>query len=172
MSTTITSLLNSLHTHLQSQTQLLPTLHHQLGLSATALADDLSTLQKELTECMERQIDTRRREVDQWMTKCEEVEKQCISYANALGGNGKASGSSVGEIRKEQVLPKRFERITEHQERLRQVRSVACSLLSPLMPTSCYPAVSFQARTIDDPYESCRRVISHSGTRLLSSRYT
>lgn len=123
MSTTITSLLNSLHTHLQSQTQLLPTLHNQLGLPPTALADDLSALQKELTGCVERQIDARRKEVDQWMCKCEEVEKQCIRYANALGGHGKATGSSVGEIRKEQVLPKRFERITEHQERLRQVRN-------------------------------------------------
>ena len=122
MAATIISVLDSLHSHLQSQTELLPALHHQLGLPQTALADDLTTLQKELTECVERQIDARRKEVDHWMGKCEEVEKQCIRYANALGGHAKASGSSVGEIRKEKILPKRFERITEHQEKLRQVR--------------------------------------------------
>ena len=61
------------------------------------------------------------------MCKCEEIEKQCISYAVALGGHGKATGSSVGEIRKEQVLPKRFDRITEHQERMRQVRTTRSS---------------------------------------------
>ena len=117
MATTITSLLNSLHSHLQSQTQLLPTLHTQLGLPPTALADDLSVLQKQLTECVERQIDARRKEVELWMAKCDGVERQCIRYAHALGGHGKASGTSVGEIRKEQVLPRRFEQITEHQER-------------------------------------------------------
>ena len=62
--TTITSLLNSLHTHLQTQTQALPTLHAQLGLPATALADDLQTLQQQLTQCVEEQIDTRRKHVD------------------------------------------------------------------------------------------------------------
>ncbi|THG96644.1 hypothetical protein EW026_g5225 [Hermanssonia centrifuga] len=121
MSTTITSLLNSLHTHLQSQTQLLPALHNQLGLPPTALADELSTLQKQLTECVESQIALRRAQVDEWTCKCEEVEKDCLRYSKALGGHMKATGSSVGEVRKEQVLPKRFEMITEYQEKLRQL---------------------------------------------------
>ncbi|CAL1710901.1 unnamed protein product [Somion occarium] len=121
MSTSITSLLNALHTHLQSQTQLLPTLHAQLGLPPTALADDLSTLQQQLTQCVELQIDTRRKQVDEWMQKCGEVEEQCIKYSKALGGHVKAAPGSVGEVRKEQVLPKRFEMITEFQEKLRQL---------------------------------------------------
>ncbi|KAI0946534.1 hypothetical protein AcW1_009974 [Taiwanofungus camphoratus] len=121
MSTTITSLLNSLHTHLQSQTQILPTLHAQLGLPPTALTDELSTLQQQLTECIERQIDLRRKQVSEWMGKCSEVEEECIRYGKALGGHVKASGNSVGEIRKEQILPKRFEIISEYQEKLRQL---------------------------------------------------
>lgn len=122
--TTITTLLDSLHTHLQSQTQLLPTLHHQLGLSQTALADDLSTLQKQLAECVESQIDHRRKQVDEWMGRCDGVERECIRYSKALGGHVKATGGSVGEVRKEQVLPKRFEMISEYQEKLRQVREL------------------------------------------------
>ncbi|OCH93159.1 hypothetical protein OBBRIDRAFT_771990 [Obba rivulosa] len=119
--TAITSLLNSLHTHLQSQTQILPTLHNQLGLPATALADELSTLQQRLTDCIEEQIDVRRRQVDEWFVKCNGVEGECIRYGKALGGNLKASGTSVGEIRKEQTLPKRYEIICEYQEKLRQI---------------------------------------------------
>ena len=121
MSTTITSLLNSLHTHLQSQTQLLPTLHAQLGLPSTALHDELSTLQQHLTQCIESQIDHRRKQVDEWMQKCGQVEDECLRYGKALGGHSKTSGPSVGEIRKEQVLPRRFELISEFQEKLRQV---------------------------------------------------
>ncbi|RPD65486.1 hypothetical protein L226DRAFT_456522 [Lentinus tigrinus ALCF2SS1-7] len=120
MSTTITSLLNSLHTHLQSQTQLLPTLHAQLGLPPTALHDELSTLQQQLTQCIESQIDLRRKQVDGWMEKCALVEEECLRYGRALGGHLKSSGPSVGEIRKEQVLPRRFELISEFQEKLRQ----------------------------------------------------
>lgn len=121
MATTITSLLNSLQSHLQSQTQLLPTLHHQLGLPPTALADELSTLQKQLTECVESQIQVRRKQVDEWMCRCDAVESRCVRYGEALGGHAKATGSSVGEIRKEKVLPTRFDRINEYQEKLRQV---------------------------------------------------
>ncbi|KAH9950769.1 microtubule associated protein-domain-containing protein [Amylocystis lapponica] len=121
MSTTITSLLNSLHTHLQSQTTLLPTLHAQLGLPATALTDELSALQQQLTQCIERQIDLRRKQVDEWMGKCAEVEEECLRYGRALGGHAKATGSSVGEIRKEQILPRRHEIVTEYQEKLRQL---------------------------------------------------
>ena len=115
MSTTITSLLNSLHTHLQSQTQLLPTLHAQLGLPPTALHDELSALQQQLTQCIEGQIDLRRKQVDEWMEKCSRVEEDCLRYGNALGSHLKSSGPSVGEIRKEQVLPRRFELISEFQ---------------------------------------------------------
>ena len=121
MATTITSLLNSLQSHLQSQTQLLPTLHTQLGLPPTALTDELSTLQKQLTECIESQVEVRRKQVDEWMSRCDEVEGRCIRYGKALGGHAKATGSSVGEIRKEQVLPRRFDMIKEFQEKMRQV---------------------------------------------------
>lgn len=124
MATTITSLLNSLQSHLQSQTHLLPTLHNQLGLPPTALTDELAILQKQLTECIETQVEVRRKQVDEWMSRCDEVESCCIRYGKALGGHAKATGSSVGEIRKEQVLPRRFEMISEYQEKLRQVSNI------------------------------------------------
>ncbi|CCM01779.1 uncharacterized protein FIBRA_03846 [Fibroporia radiculosa] len=121
MSTTITSLLNSLHTRLQSQTQLLPTLHIQLGLPPTALADELSALQQQLAQCIENQIELRQKQVSEWMHRCDSVEDECLKYGKALGGHVKATGTSVGEIRKEQVLPRRFQNATEYQEKLRQL---------------------------------------------------
>lgn len=72
---------------------------------------------------VESQIDIRRKEVDRWMEKCDEVENLCLRYSKALGGNIKATGSSVGELRKEQVLPKRYEMVTVYHEKLRQVRA-------------------------------------------------
>ncbi|KAL1744927.1 microtubule associated protein-domain-containing protein [Schizophyllum fasciatum] len=117
----LTSLLNTLHTHLQTQTQLLPTLHHQLGLQSNALEDELSKLQAQLLAQVEELVHSRQKEVEEWVDRCEEVEDACIRYSKALGGNVKATGSCVGEIRKEKVLPKRYETITEHQEKLRQL---------------------------------------------------
>jgi protein regulator of cytokinesis 1 len=119
---TLTSLLNSLHSHLQSQTQLLPTLHLQLGLPPSALEDELQVIQQQLIQSVEAQIEVRRKEVEAWLEKCDAVEKECLLYAKALGGNAKSAGSSVGELRKEQGLPKRFELVSAHQEKLRQVR--------------------------------------------------
>jgi hypothetical protein len=120
-STSITSLLNSLHSHLQAQTTLLPTLHAQLGLPATALADELAALQRALTQAVEDQIEGRRREVEVWMARCDEAEEECANYGAVLGGNVKGAGVTVGEIRKEHVLPRRYEMLTEMQEKLRQV---------------------------------------------------
>ncbi|KAJ7768251.1 microtubule associated protein-domain-containing protein [Mycena metata] len=129
---TLTTLLNSLHTHLQSQTQLLPTLHAQLGLPPSALEDELETLQQQLMRSVEAQIDTRRKEVENWMEKCESIEAECISYAKALGGNVKATGSSLGELRKEKVLPVRYEMVTEYQEKLRQLYHTKLEQLTTL----------------------------------------
>jgi len=120
----LTSLLNSLHSHLQQQTQLLPALHSQLGLPHTSLADELSALEQELTTCVERQIDLRRKQVDQWMEKCALVENDCARYSKALGGHIKVTGSGIGELRKEHVLPRRYDALAEHQERLRQVSTI------------------------------------------------
>lgn len=124
----ITSLLNSLHTHLQSQTQLLPTLHAQLGLPDTALADELSTLQQSLTKCVEDQIDGRRKEVGLWIGKCESVEEECARYCLALGSDATSKGvtGSVADARKEPVLPTRHGMLVELQEKLRQVSFCLC----------------------------------------------
>ncbi|KAG5729984.1 Anaphase spindle elongation protein 1 [Termitomyces sp. T112] len=131
-SVALTALLNSLHTHLQNQTQLLPTLHAQLGLPPSALEDDLKDLEKQLMQSVESQIEQRRKEVDHWCEKCETVEAECLRYSKALGGNIKATGSSVGELRKVLVLPKKFEMVSEHQEKLRQVYHTKFEQLSAL----------------------------------------
>jgi Ase1/PRC1/MAP65 family protein len=123
-SVSLTSLLNSLHSHLQQQTQLLPTLHAQLGLPPTGLADELLALEQELTSCVERQINLRRKQVDEWLEKCTQIENECNNYTKALGTHLKVTGNGIGELRKEPVLPKRFEAFSAHQERLRQVGSV------------------------------------------------
>ncbi|KAF8201205.1 microtubule associated protein-domain-containing protein [Mycena galopus ATCC 62051] len=119
---TLTTLLNTLHTHLQSNLQsILPTLHAQLGLPPSALEDELKNLQQQLMRSVEAQIDLRRKEVEDWMEKCQIIEAECVNYAKALGGNVKATGSSLGELRKEKVLPIRYEMVTEYQEKLRQL---------------------------------------------------
>ena len=121
MSLTLSSLLNSLHTHLQTQTQLLPTLHAQLGLPATALEDELQSLQQNLMQSVESQIDIRRKQVEELLERCGCVEEECVRYGKALGGNAKVSGASLGEMRKELILPKRYDLVTKYQEKLRQV---------------------------------------------------
>ena len=118
---TISSLLSSLHNHLQTQTQLLPTLHTQLGLPHSALSDELNSLQQKLAACVEEQIDLRRQEVDTWMTKCDAVERECIKYTKALGGHTKVVSASVGELRKQQVLPVRHEMLNQYLEKLDHV---------------------------------------------------
>ena len=119
---TISTLLNSLHTHLQTQTQLLPTLHAQLGLPQSALTDELSALRERLASCVEQQIELRRQEVQEWMKKCDEVELSCSRYTKALGGHVKAIGASLGELRKQHVLPVRHEMLNKYQEKLDHVR--------------------------------------------------
>lgn len=58
------------------------------------------------------------------MEKCDAIENQCVRYSKALGGNIKATGTSVAELRKEQALPRRYEMISEYQEKLRQVSNI------------------------------------------------
>lgn len=122
--TTLTTLLNSLHSHLQSQTQFLPTLHTQLGLPASALEDELKDLQQQLVQGVELQVNKRRQEVAEWMAKCEDVESDCIHFTKSLGGNVKATGCSLGELKKEHALPRQYEMISEYKEKLRQVRVI------------------------------------------------
>ena len=55
------------------------------------------------------------------MERCVVVENDCTRYSKALGGHIKVAGSGIGELRKEHILPKRYDALTEHQERLRQV---------------------------------------------------
>lgn len=117
---TITSLLNSLHTHLQTQTQLLPTLHAQLGLPPTALADELSSLQKALTRCIEDQISSRRKQVHELEERCENLESECHCYSAALGPSAKGLEFAATELRREPVLPRRYDQLSELQEKLRQ----------------------------------------------------
>jgi protein regulator of cytokinesis 1 len=72
-------------------------------------------------QSVEGQINLRRKQVEEWIQKCESIETECAAYGEALGGYVKATGSSVSGLRKEQVLPKRYERLSEYHEKLRQV---------------------------------------------------
>jgi len=129
-SLTLSALLSTLHTHLNTQTQLLPTLHAQLGLPQTALEDELQILQHTLTKAVESQIEVRRKQVEDWIVKCEGVESGCARYSRALGTNAKVAGS-LGDLKAEKVLPRRYESATAYQEKLRQVSQsfYACDLL-------------------------------------------
>ncbi|TDL20353.1 hypothetical protein BD410DRAFT_791159 [Rickenella mellea] len=129
---TISSLLDSLHKHLQQQTQLLPTLHAQLGLPDSALTRELSELQDLLENCVERQIEGRRKEVESWMEKCEEVEKDCLRLGRALGTHAKVVGASVGELRKQRALPVRHSMLKEHQDKLEQLYKTKLEQLTHL----------------------------------------
>ncbi|KIJ16234.1 hypothetical protein PAXINDRAFT_114030 [Paxillus involutus ATCC 200175] len=130
-SLTLSTLLSTLHTHLNAQTQLLPQLHAQLGLPATALEDELQELQHTLTRAVESQIDVRRKQVEEWEIKCDEVEMGCSRYSRALGTNAKVAGS-LSDIKAEKVLPRRHERAMECQERLRQVYHTKLEQLTTL----------------------------------------
>lgn len=72
-------------------------------------------------QSVESQINLRRRQVEEWLEKCGVIEGECVRYGKALGGNVKVAGASLGELRKEQVLPRRYELVTGQQEKLRQV---------------------------------------------------
>ncbi|EAU86943.2 hypothetical protein CC1G_09800 [Coprinopsis cinerea okayama7 len=94
--------------------------------------DELKDLQEQLIQGVERQIDLRRRQVDEWMAKCEAVETVCLRYTKALGGNTKSTGMTLGELRKEQSLPRRFDLVSEYQEKLRQAYHTKLEQLTTL----------------------------------------
>ena len=66
---------------LQTQTQLLPTLHAQLGLLATVLEDELQSLQQNLMQSIESQIDIQRKQVE-LLERCGCVEAKYVKAMN------------------------------------------------------------------------------------------
>ena len=56
-------------------------------------------------QSIESQIDIRRKQVEELLERCGCVEAQ---------GNEKVSGASLGEIRKELILPKRYNLVTKY----------------------------------------------------------
>ncbi|KAF9015968.1 hypothetical protein BDZ89DRAFT_1046089 [Hymenopellis radicata] len=81
---------------------------------------------------VEAQIESRRKQVEMWMEKCEAVEQSCILYSKVLGGHIKNTGRSVGELRKEKVLSHRFNLASDHQEKLRQLYHTKLEQLTTL----------------------------------------
>ncbi|EGN94424.1 hypothetical protein SERLA73DRAFT_163026 [Serpula lacrymans var. lacrymans S7.3] len=118
----------------ESMTRLLPTLHVQLGLPPTALEDELQTLQHTLTRAVESQIEIRRKQVDEWYAKCDGVESECMRYSRALGTNAQVAGSvaALGDLKGEKVLPNRYQRAMEYQEKLRQMYHTKLEQLTTL----------------------------------------
>ncbi|KAG8880514.1 hypothetical protein FRB98_005042 [Tulasnella sp. 332] len=122
MALTPESLITALQQHLAQHATLLPALHSQLGLAPSALTMELERLQTTLSDVVEGQITRRRQEVDAWMGKCKEVEAECLELVKCLGGNARSSQQqSVGELRKIQILPRRYEQLVAFQERLLQL---------------------------------------------------
>ncbi|KZW01124.1 hypothetical protein EXIGLDRAFT_603456 [Exidia glandulosa HHB12029] len=118
-STSAQALLNSLQTQISNQLTQLPTLHAQLGLPSSALSDELEALRRALVATVEGQVDRRRVEVDEWMGRCDAVDKECGKLGRALGSYAKSAvGVTTGELKKVQVLPKRHEQLQAHQEKL------------------------------------------------------
>ena len=156
---TISAVLNALHEHLQAQTQLLPTLHAQLGLPPSALTDELSALQQRLAETVEKQIEGRREEVENWMKKCDELEQDCMRRTKALGANCKGIGASVGELRKQQVLPVRYEMLNQFQDKLKQVSYKECSGMRFLTISQLYNAKLEQLTNLTNRFSSLTRIL-------------
>lgn len=162
---TITSLLNSLHTHLQTQTQLLPTLHAQLGLPPTALADELSSLHNALTRCIEDQISSRRKQVHELEERCENLESECHRYSAALGPSAKGLEITATELRREPILPRRYDQLAELQEKLRQLYHTKLeqliALTSRLVAMSRIVGDGFFPEDVLDSSTSCSSGISY-----------
>ncbi|KIJ49148.1 hypothetical protein M422DRAFT_161626 [Sphaerobolus stellatus SS14] len=121
MATDIDNLLSSLHSHLTTQTSLIPALHAQLGLPETALREEISQLHAALVATVDQKIDERRREVEEWMDKCAALESECLKYNKALGAHAKGIAISVGELRRNQVLPKRFQDLIVYRDKISQL---------------------------------------------------
>lgn len=95
---TSSALLSTLYTHLNARTQLIPTLHAQLGLPQIVLEDDeLQTLQI-YNIPVESQMEVWRKQVDAtWIGKCEGVDFGCALYSKALGTQTKVAGALNGQ---------------------------------------------------------------------------
>ena len=117
--------------------------------------------------CVERQIDLRRKQVDEWMGKCVVVENDCARYSKALGGHIKVVGNGIGELRKEHVLPKRYDALTEHQERLRQVSTtvslyqIATELTTCRSPPQLYHSKLEQLQTLTNRINAISRTLGN-----------
>ncbi|KAF8686416.1 Microtubule associated protein (MAP65/ASE1 family) [Rhizoctonia solani] len=136
MSLTAETLLASLHEHLAFHTALLPQLHAQLGLPATALATELQELRTVLADAVEERVERRKRDVALWADKCDELERKCQDYSVALGGPsiaGTIKGMKpVNELRKEQNYPKRYELLEKNLALVVRVHSAKLEQLQAL----------------------------------------
>jgi protein regulator of cytokinesis 1 len=134
------SLVQELLPQITLQTAQLPTLYTQLGLASSALEQDLETLRKALLNTVEDVVHAREKEVQEWADRCDKLEDSCIRLSKALGPSAKSVGATVGELCKQpvsllhlsdgllwltllvfcsrQVYPRRFELLTEQEDKL------------------------------------------------------
>ncbi|KAG8904581.1 hypothetical protein FRB99_001544 [Tulasnella sp. 403] len=158
MALTPDTLLASLHQHLSHHATLLPALHAQLGLPPSALAVELEHLQTTLCEVVESQITKRQQEVNECMRRCDLVERECLELVKCLGGNAR-NVQSVGELRKVQILPKRYEQLVSNRDKLRQSYQVKFEQfttlinrlvnLSRILGTTFFPPDALSLRPTD-----------------------
>jgi Ase1/PRC1/MAP65 family protein len=132
----VSAMLETLQTQIQTRTAELPTLYAQIGRPSTALTDELNSLQKRLIDCVDEVVGGRRKEVQEWVEKCDAVEEQIQALLNAIGaGNIKGESDIV-----DKVLPKRLKQLWSQRERLQQLyttkleqRSTLCSRIDELV---------------------------------------
>lgn len=113
----VSTMLETLQTQIKAKTAELPTLYNQLGLPATALTDELNSLQERLTSCVDEVVNGRREEVREWMERCNVVEERIQSLLKATGSTSLIGDSSSLDS----VLPNRLEALSTHQEKLQQL---------------------------------------------------
>ncbi|KAF8880528.1 microtubule associated protein-domain-containing protein [Infundibulicybe gibba] len=153
---TLPTLLTSLHTHLQTQTAPLPSLHVSLGLPPSALADDLQTLHDALVDCAVKCVAARRGEADDWLRRCEEAEGEVRLYTRSLGGYVPASIKVDCLEAPESVLPRRLEKAVAGKEKLKQLYHTKLEQLTTLTTrlqalTETLGEDSFFARDVVEP---------------------
>jgi hypothetical protein len=130
-------------------------------LPESALSDELSSLHQRLTTCVEEQIEHRREDVDNWMKKCDVIEKECLRYNKALGGHTKALSTSLGELKKQKALPVRHEMLNQHLEKLDHVRDFIASVAFKLN-NIFFVVVQNKTRTAIKSHESYQLSIADS----------
>ncbi|KAG1813548.1 uncharacterized protein BJ212DRAFT_397221 [Suillus subaureus] len=85
------------------------------GLPQTAPEDELQTLQHTLIKAIKSQIEVRRKQVEDWIGKCEGG-SGCARYSKALATYAEVAGW-FSDLKAEKVSPRRYESAIVYQQK-------------------------------------------------------